>query len=50
LVRGGLRTTAERILDDSVLLEVGESARPSTLSDHAGVLATVTPSGAPLAR
>jgi endonuclease/exonuclease/phosphatase family metal-dependent hydrolase len=45
LVRGGLRSMTERILDGRVLLDVDDAAQPSTLSDHAGLLATVERSG-----
>jgi endonuclease/exonuclease/phosphatase family metal-dependent hydrolase len=41
LVRGRLRAQTERILDFRVLLDSQAEERPSTLSDHAGLLATI---------
>jgi endonuclease/exonuclease/phosphatase family metal-dependent hydrolase len=43
LVRGRLRLQTARILDEGLLLGASESAVPSTLSDHAGLLGTVEP-------
>jgi endonuclease/exonuclease/phosphatase family metal-dependent hydrolase len=43
LVRGGgLSVRTERFLDERVFLQTAEGARVSTLSDHAGLLSTVS--------